>query len=560
MDTNTLNQAVETLTFHKDEWARLHPKRKADYVRAMTKAMADSATRAVSVVSAAKGFAAGTPMVGDEWASGPYSAVRNLRLLAASLDQIAAKGAPQLKRGSVHVRSDGQVTVEVFPLSVSDKMLYSGSRAEIWMERGITPENLAQNMAGFYRQKEPEGRVALVLGAGNVSSCAPLDMAHKLFIEGQVCLCKMNPVNEYLEPFLTEAFAGLIREGFVRITKGGSDVGDYLCQHPGIDEIHITGSSATFDAIVFGSGEEGARRKQSNQPRIRKRVTGELGNTGPVIVVPGQWSNADLEFQAANIATQMISNTGFNCNAARVLILPKGWSQSQDLIEKLKAVLASQPQRKAFYPGAEERFQRFTASNPSAVMIGRRQSGILPWTLIPNLDPSDRNNICFKSEAFCALLAQTAVDGKDAAEFLRNAVAFCNEVLWGTLCACIIVDPKTRESLGDALIQAVADLKYGTVSINHWPALGYLWGTPTWGAFPGHTYQDIQSGIGTIHNAFMFDRPQKSVVYGPFSAWPKPPWFVTNKKAHKILPKCVRLEASPSLGKTMGVAFTAMGG
>lgn len=560
MDTNTLNQVIEKLASRKDEWAKLPPSRKAEYARALQKATADSAPRAVSAASKAKGFVEGTPMMGDEWAGGPYSAVRNLRLLAESLEQIAARGVPQLKPGSVRTRPDGQVTVEVFPLSTPDKMLFSGSRAEVWMERGVTADNLAQNMAGFYRQKEPRGKVALVLGAGNVSSVAPLDLAHKLFVEGQVCLCKMNPVNEYLEPFFAEAFADLVRDGFVQFTKGGADVGEYLCQHAGIDEIHMTGSAATFEAIAFGTGEEGARRKQSGQPRFQKRLTGELGNTGPVIVVPGKWSDAELEFQAENIATQMIQNTGFNCNAARVLILPKGWPQAQALLEKLKTILTGLPLRKAFYPGAEERYQRFTAKNPSAVTIGARQPGVLPWTLIPDLDPADRENICFKSEAFCALLAQTALDGKDAAEFLANAVSFCNDVLWGSLNVCVIVDPRTQKRFGEAVDQAVAGLKYGTVAINHWPALGYFFGATTWGAFPGHTLQDIQSGIGKVHNSFMFDRPQKSVVYGPFKAWPKPPWFVTNKKAHIILPKCVRLEAGPSLGKTMGVAIAAMGG
>jgi len=560
MDSNTLNQAIESLAQHKDKWARVPPERKAVYARGILTAMVSSAERAVSVVSAAKGFTEGTPMVGDEWGSGPYSTVRNLRLLATSLEQIARHGAPQLRPGVVRVRTGGQVAVEVFPLSVSDKMLFSGSRAEVWMEPDVTSENLLSHMAGFHRQKDPKGKVALVLGAGNVSSCAPLDTAHKLFIEGQVCLCKMNPVNEYYEPFMAEAFADLIRDGFVQIIRGGTDVGDYLCQHPGIEEIHLTGGAATFEAIVFGGGEEGARRKKSDQPRLQKRVTAELGNIGPLIVVPGQWSKADLEFQAANIATQMISNTGFNCNSARILILPKGWPQSQALLDQLKAILVGLPTRKAFYPGAEERYERFTSINPSAIAIGTRQPGVLPWTLIPDLDSADRNNICFKSESFCPLLAQTTVDGKDAAKFLQNAVKFCNDVLWGTLCVCIIIDAKTQTLLGDTIERAIADLRYGTVSLNHWPAMGYLWGATTWGAFPGRTYQDIQSGIGTTHNAFMFDRPQKSVVYGPFRAWPTPPWFVTNKKAHKVLPKCVRLEANPSLTKTMGVAFAAMGG
>jgi hypothetical protein len=57
-------------------------------------------------------------------------------------------------------------------------------------------------------------------------------------------------------------------------------------------------------------------------------------------------------------------------------------------------------------------------------------------------------DICFTQESWCGVTAQTALPGADAAEYLRNAVRFCNETLWGTLNAGIIVHPKTVESLG----------------------------------------------------------------------------------------------------------------
>lgn len=46
------------------------------------------------------------------------------------------------------------------------------------------------------------GGVALVLGAGNQASVAPLDVLHKLVAEDTVVVCKMNPVNEYVGPYL----------------------------------------------------------------------------------------------------------------------------------------------------------------------------------------------------------------------------------------------------------------------------------------------------------------------------------------------------------------------
>jgi len=129
----------------------------------------------------------------------------------------------------------------------------------------------------------------------------PLDVIHKLYCEGQVCLLKFNPANDYTGVFFEHAFADLIRNGFVATAYGGADVGEYLCWHDGIEEIHITGSHRTHDVIVWGSGEEGATNRGNGRPRLRKRITSELGNVSPVIVVPGDWSPADLRFHAERL-------------------------------------------------------------------------------------------------------------------------------------------------------------------------------------------------------------------------------------------------------------------
>ena len=55
----------------------------------------------------------------------------------------------------------------------------------------------------------------------------------------------------------------------------------------------------------------------------------------------------------------------------------------------------------------------------------------------------------------------------------------------------------------------MADLRYGTVSVNHWAAVGYGLVITPWGAFPGHTRPDIQSGTGSVHNTLMFDRRRR---------------------------------------------------
>jgi hypothetical protein len=65
------------------------------------------------------------------------------------------------------------------------------------MEAGVTVENLSQTQAIAYRDKQHNGKVALVLGAGNVASIGPMDVLYKLFVEDQVVLLKTNPYRRF---------------------------------------------------------------------------------------------------------------------------------------------------------------------------------------------------------------------------------------------------------------------------------------------------------------------------------------------------------------------------
>jgi len=157
----------------------------------------------------------------------------------------------------------GQVIAGIVPHSIWDRLLLSGVRADVWMQKGVTRSNLATHTASAYDipLSEREGKVALILGAGNIAAIPALDCFQKLFSEHQVAILKMNPVNEYLDVFLKDAFKPLIDAGALRIVRGGIDVGKHLCNHPDIDELHITGAGASHDAIVWGGGEETAKTR-----------------------------------------------------------------------------------------------------------------------------------------------------------------------------------------------------------------------------------------------------------------------------------------------------------
>jgi aldehyde dehydrogenase (NAD(P)+) len=566
-----IDQSVATLVQHKDDWATLPIVRKLDHLREMRQKTDDVAERWVNAAVKAKRIPADSPLAGEEWMSGPWALQRGLSQLNHTLAAIE-KGESPLPRGSVHTRPDGQVVVNVFPATLFDRLLLSRFSAQVWMEPGVTAENLGDSIASFYREKSPRGKVALVLGAGNIASIAPLDVLYKMFGEGMVCLLKMNPVNEYLGPFFEEIFSSLIEAGFVRFAYGGADVGASLVAHEGIDEVHVTGDYRTHNAIVYGPGEEGEKRRLRDAPIVTKPVTAELGNVSPTIVVPGPWSAADIEYQAEHIVTQKTHNGGFNCVATQVLVMPEKWERSNDFVSAIRGLMRRSRPREPYYPGAAQRQAAAVAAHPEAEVFESATADGVAQALITGLDATQADEYCFNNEFFSDVLSATSLPGDSAAEFLANAVEFCNEKLWGTLGANILIHPQTMKELGPALDTAIADLRYGCIGVNAWIGVGFLLSETTWGAYPGHPRNDIRSGTGVAHNSLLFDKPQKSVVRQPFFPFPrnllhgelhlspKPAWFVTNKQSHTVGRLIARFEARPGFRHLPGIFFAALRG
>lgn len=565
-----VDEQVAVLRQHRDEWASLPLPRRIVYLEEVRGRAHDSASRWVEAACRAKGVSLDAPAAGEEWASGPWALIFGINCYLESLRQIEKDGTTSVKSRDVRTRPDGQVVVKVFPETLMQSFLLSGVRAEIWMEPGVTAENLAQNMSGAYRDNPQEGAVSLVLGAGNISSIAPMDVLHKLYSEHRVVLLKMNPVNEYLGPIFEDVFLPLVRDGFLAMTYGGPEVGEYITNHEGIEEIHMTGSDRTHDAIVWGTGPEAADRKHAGTPINTRRMTSELGNVTPLIVVPGPWDDKDIAFQAEHIATTKLHNAGFNCIATQVVVLPESWDRNDELVSALRNAMVKTPPRKAYYPGAAQRQKAVLEGHGNAEVVDDRPPNEVPRTLVTGLDSTDAAESCFRQECFVSALATTTVPGDSALEYLRNAVRFCNENLWGTLGATVIIHPATVKELGPAFEDAIAELRYGTVGVNIWSGVGFLLAEAAWGAYPGHTLDDVQSGIGWVHNTKFFDRPQKSVIYGPFYPYPrsmlkgqmtmlpKPPWFVLHRNGHSVNRRFTEYEYDHSLARVPGILAAAM--
>jgi hypothetical protein len=534
-----------------DERVQLARSMQAGYLRV--------ARASVQAACAAKGIPLGTPLEGEEWALGPWFVVRHLRLIRQSLLSLKHTGNTSI--GSVGRTADQRLAVQVFPAGTIDGTLFKGVRVDVHLQSGVTEEEMNASRARFYKSPDHDGRVVLVLGAGNISGIPTKDLLTKMFNEGKVCILKMNPVNAYLGPYIEEAFADAIRQNFLAVVYGGTGEGAYLANHRGVDEIHLTGSDKTFDAITWGPpGPDRDRRKAEGRPLLDKPFTAELGNVSPVIVVPGPYSDKELAYQAEDVAAGLTFNASFDCNANKVLILPKGWDQRDKFLAGVERALSRAAGRRAYYPGARDRWLAYSKGRSSIRRFGSESDDVLPWTLVRDVDAEDRKESGFSSESFCPILFQTEIGSADPLEFLDRAVSFANERLWGTLSAGLVVHPKTSKdpTLGAAVERAITKLRYGSVNVNAWSGYLFAFGTPPWGAHPSSTLADIQSGRGWVHNTPMLEGIEKAVMRHPITAMPKPSYFPTHRSSHLLMQRMAALEENASWSRVPAVMAAAM--
>jgi aldehyde dehydrogenase (NAD(P)+) len=512
-----------------------------------------------------KGLRADSPLVGEEWLSGPYGVLTGTAALIDSLKALERGGSPvdgyRLGRGP-----GGRVTVPVLPHTVFDRLLLSGFSAEVWIQPGVD-EATVRARAGL-AERDPAGThgIGVVLGAGNITAIPALDLLYELYAQNRVVVLKLNPITDPLLDVFQLVFAPLTELGVLRIVTGGADVGTALVHHDQVAHVHMTGSAITHDAIVFGSGPEQAARKAEHRPLLGKPITSELGGVSPTIVLPGAWSKADLTFQAEHAVTQRLHNGGYNCVASQVLVLSSDWPQKDEFLAEVRSALTRAPGRSAYYPGSDQRVAQALKAFPSAERFGTDQGRVLAFAP----DEAARKEL-LNTEFFAPVLGVIELPGTGT-DFLTAAVATANDDFTGTLGVNLIAHPRTLKQLGPAFESAVAALRYGTVAINAWTAVGFLTATATWGAFPGHTLDDVQSGIGVVHNALLLESPERTVVRGPFrplsrslrhgelSVMPKPPWFVTNRTADSTGRAMAAFAAAPGWARLPRIFASALRG
>ncbi|MFC4376602.1 aldehyde dehydrogenase family protein [Nocardia halotolerans] len=558
-DTAAIDTALADLTEGVKTWAATGLGRRRELLDELHALTARDAEAWVAAARTIKQLDVDSPLVGEEWMSGPMTMLGGVQALSDTMAALE-QGASPLDGVDLGSAPGGRVSVPVLPHGIFDKLLLSGFSGEVWLRPGVDAAT-ARRKAGLAQLTPAETNgVGAVLGAGNIMSIAPLDTLYELYANNRVVALKLNPITDPLLPVLQAIFAPFIELGVVRILTGGAAEGGYLVNHPQVAHVHMTGGAPTHDAIVWGTGEEGARRKQAGEPALTKPITSELGGVAPCIVIPGEWSAADLKFQAEHVATMRLHNGGYNCVAAQTVVLSADWPQKQQFLTELRAAIDGAPARKAYYPGSDNRVAGALDSYPAA---GRANGRVL----VENLPTEDTPLL--GTEYFSPVLGVVELPGED---FLGNAVEFANDKLMGTLGANIIAHPDTIKALGARLDSAIEDLRYGTVALNSWTGLAFLTPRASWGAYPGHTIDDVQSGIGVVHNAFLLDDVERTVVRGPFrpaprsilagefSTTPKPPWFVANKTGATTGRRLTEFYGDAKLRRLPGIFWSALRG
>ena len=463
-----------------------------------------------------------TPAEGEEWLGGPFASVLATQYYIKSLtndDDLVEKKY-----------NSEENSYKVFPNSFTERITFPFIDAKVIFNKSMSFEDI-NKYRGFSKRYDIDPSITLVLGAGNFSSIPYLDVLYHLITRKSVILLKLNPVNEYLKPVFEKVFQSFIERGYIIVTTGNIDESKYMANHPGISNIHLTGSDKTFEDIVYGRELTEKERKSKSLSKINnKPITSELGNVTPIIIHPGKWSTSDIKYQARKIVTAKLNNNGFNCIAAQVVVLPDGWGQTETLIKFVKHYMSKAKERKAYYPESIERLEKLEKDK------GYERVNALSC-VTPHLTREIKAYSKFEiDEVWSSTIYFKKIQYTSVEDFANKAINYCNDELWGNLGVSVIIKDHDRKFNKHITNLYIDKLNYGTVAINEWAAIGYIIPQLPWGGFPGNRDNDIQSGQSVVHNSMLFESPLKGVVNTKFriSRIIDPPWFVTNKKARRL--------------------------
>lgn len=528
LNTIDIDRDISTLRLSSKKLVNLSNKELADLFQQCINQIPSICDYWVEISAKYKRISPDQAVVGEEWAGGPWLTVWGFKYLIKTLEQY-----PNIDINLDNNYKKKDNTLKVFPTSTVEKLLYMGVEGHIKIRNNMNIHQFNEYRGFESRINTKNPTTTLVLGAGNQSCIPLLDFAYHITTRRSPVILKLNPVNEYLKPVYENMMSPFISRDFLRIVTGDKEIGNHLTNHNGISHIHLTGGYTTYENIVYGRVlEDSEKKSKSTKKTNTKSISTELGNVTPFIIFPGKWSKSDINVQAKKIATAKLQNAGFNCIAAQVVVLDKNWVQADQFIAKIKEIISEQETRYFYYPGSSERVDSFNKSY-NTDLLSKDQCDVPYSSYTTNED----DEYYFGNEIWGGAIIFKFIESSSLKDYSQRATSFCNDTLWGNLGCSIIIKPNTEKKFSKEFQYMVDNLKYGTIAINEWCALGFAIPSLPWGGYPGNKDTDIQSGQGYVHNSYLFESPLNGIVRTPFKPFLNidPPWLITHKNSHKVL-------------------------
>ena len=122
-----LDQTLQTLAAHRAQWVATTVAQRIAILAEIKECLMPVAQAWAETAARKKGIPDGSPLVGEEWLSGPYPIMGYCNQMMATLSQVANKH--HLDHVPVRELANGQVVARVLPHSKYDHLLLSGFRS-----------------------------------------------------------------------------------------------------------------------------------------------------------------------------------------------------------------------------------------------------------------------------------------------------------------------------------------------------------------------------------------------------------------------------------------------
>jgi aldehyde dehydrogenase (NAD+) len=382
------------------------------------------------------------------WSSWPAEdRAQALERLAAALEGRAEETAHRVALQNGMPISLALQTEAVFPAVLA--RYYAG------MIREMPLEEDRQGLLGgiIHVVQKPVGVVGAIV-PWNFPQALTMFKLAPLLAAGCTAVIKPSPETVLDSLLLAEAVieAGL-PAGVVNIVPGGRDVGAYLVEHPHVDKVAFTGSTAAGRAIARRCGE------------LLRPVTLELGGKSAAIVL----DDANLAESAEELFGATLLNNGQTCYLGTRVLAPR--ARYEEMLEIFAGLADGLQVGDSLDPATQigpmvssrqrERVEGYIAKGreEGARIVaggGRPEGQDRGWFVEPTIfaDVENTHTIA-REEIFGPVLSVIPYDG------VEEAVALANDSEFGLGGSVWTADPER----GQALARRV---QTGSIGINHY--------------------------------------------------------------------------------------------